>query len=92
MRKYKAAVTSFDQLLKSYPDTKMKEDALFYMIQAYYFYASKSVRSKREERYAEAMETYNTFITLYPDSKHNRDIKYMTERARKQLNNIEERN
>ncbi len=92
MRKYKAAVTSFENLLTAYPDTEMKEDAMFYMIQAYYFYASKSVRSKRVERYAEAMETYDTFVALYPDSKHNKDIKYMTDRARKQLANIEERN
>ncbi len=92
MRKYKAAVSSFENLLSEYPDTEMREDAMFYMIQAYYYYASKSVRSKRAERYAEAMDTYNTFIKLYPESKHNRDVEYMTQRARKQLANLEERN
>jgi len=36
MRKYKAAVSSFENLLEDYPDTDVKEDALFYMIRPIY--------------------------------------------------------
>jgi len=87
MTHYEAAVTSFENLLNDYPDTKFKEDALFYTIKAYYYYASKSVRSKRKERYQEAADVYNTFVTLYPESDHNRDVEYMYKRAMKVIEN-----
>lgn len=85
MNKYKAAVSSFENLLTEYPNSMYKEDAMFYTIQAYFYYASRSVRSKRQERYEEAMETYNDFITLYPNSEHNKHVEYMVRRARKDL-------
>ena len=85
MKKYKAAVTSFDNLLREYPNTKFREDAMFYSIKAYYFYASRSVRKKREKRYEEANDVYNKFTTRYPDSKYNRDIEYMLKHAEKDL-------
>ena len=88
MDKYKAAVTSFENLLNNYPDTKFKEDAMFYSIKAYYYYAVKSVKSKRKERYEEASDIYNSFITLYPDSKYNRDIEYMINRVTKDLKKL----
>lgn len=87
MNKYKAAVSSFENLLNDYPDTQYREDALFYTIKSYYYYASKSIKSKRKERYHEAIETYNDFIALYPNSEHMRDVKYMKKRADKELDN-----
>ena len=86
MRRYKAAVTSFESLLKEYPDTQFKEEALFRTIEAYYFYASKSVRSKRKERYLEAVDVYNEFTSLYPDSKYKKDLDYMVKQAQKEMN------
>ena len=86
MRRYKAAVTSFESLLKEYPDTQFKEEALFRTIEAYYFYASKSVRSKRKERYLEAVDVYNEFTSLYPDSKYKKDLDYMVKQAQKEIN------
>lgn len=85
MRKYKAAVSSFDNLLTDYPDTDFREDAMFYTIKAYYYYASRSVKSKRVERYEEAVGIYNDFIVQYPKSDHNKDLEYMVERARKDM-------
>ncbi len=88
MDKYKAAVTSFENLLKNYPDTPFREDAMFYTIKAYYFYASKSIKKKRRERYMEAVDTYNEFVKLYPDSKFNRDVEYMVNRVNKDLKKL----
>lgn len=88
MDKYKAAVHSFENLLKDYPDTPFREDAMFYTIKAYYYYASKSVKKKRKERYMEAVDTYNEFVKLYPDSKHNRDVEYMVNRVNKDLKKL----
>jgi outer membrane protein assembly factor BamD len=88
MDRYEAAVSSFETLLEDYPDTKFREDALFYTIKSYYYYASESVRSKRVERYQEAAETYNQFVIQYPESKYNREVKYMYDKAIKEINKI----
>ncbi|MCB0804465.1 MAG: outer membrane protein assembly factor BamD [Bacteroidales bacterium] len=87
MEKYQAAVTSFDILLKDYPDTKFREDAMFYTIKSYFNYANQSVRSKRKERYLEATDVYTKFIAQYPDSKYNKQVNYMYEKAMKEINN-----
>ncbi len=87
MDQYEAAVTSFNNLLIDYPDTEFKEDALFYTIQSYYYYASKSVKSKRKKRYQEAADVYQKFITLYPESKYMKEVAYMYEKAMKEINN-----
>jgi len=92
MDKYEAAVSSFETLLEDYPDTKYREDALFYTIKSYYFYASKSVRSKRVERYQEATDTYNLFIAQYPESKFNKEVNIMYEKANKEINKITKKN
>ncbi|MCF8378311.1 MAG: outer membrane protein assembly factor BamD [Bacteroidales bacterium] len=86
MERYLAAVKSFENLLTSYPDTKFREDAMFYTIKSYYYYAAKSVKSKRKERYQEAADIYNNFIALYPESKYNKEVKFMYDRAMKEIN------
>jgi len=88
MEKYNSSIAAFDNLLKQYPDTKFKEDVMFYSIKAYYFYASKSVKSKRKERYQEAVDIYKEFTRLYPESEHNKDIEYMVGRVNKDLEKL----
>jgi outer membrane protein assembly factor BamD len=88
MEKYNSSIAAFENLLKDYPDTKFKEDAMFYSIKAYYFYASKSVKGKRKERYQEAVDIYKEFTHLYPESKHNKDIEYMVGRVNKDLKKL----
>lgn len=88
MDKYEAAVVSFENLLLDYPDTKYREEAMFYSIKSYYYYASKSVRSKKVERYQEASDIYNQFIVMYPDSEFNKQVQYMFDKATKDINRI----
>jgi outer membrane protein assembly factor BamD len=88
MEKYNSSIAAFDNLMKKYPDTKFKEDAMFYSIKAQYHYASKSVKGKRKERYEEAVDIYKEFTRLYPDSKYNRDIEYMVSKVNKDLKKL----
>ncbi len=92
MDRYESAVHSFETLLEDYPDTKFREDALFYTIKSYYYYASKSVRSKRVERYQEAADTYNEFVAQYPESKYNKEVKYMYDKAIKEIEKLTNEN
>lgn len=89
MDKYEAAVTSFDILLQDYPDTQYKEEALYYSIKSYYYYATGSVRSKKIERFREAADLYKKFVDLYPDSHYMKEVKYMADKAMKEIESFD---
>jgi outer membrane protein assembly factor BamD len=88
MEKYNSSIAAFKNILKKYPDTKFKEEILFYSIKAYYFYAHKSVKSKRLERYQEAKDVYQEFIRLYPDTKYKKDVEYMVSKVNRDLRKL----
>jgi outer membrane protein assembly factor BamD len=81
MDRFLAAVTSFDILLKDYPDSEYREEVMFYQIKAYFNFANQSVRDKRNERYEEAIERYEKFIARFPESRFTREAQSMNERA-----------
>lgn len=68
MQDFQAAITSFENLMENYPDTEFKEEVLFSITEAYFSYAEKSVRSKKEERYEKTVEAYNNLKYMYPES------------------------
>ena len=37
----------------------------------------------------EAVDTYNEFVKLYPESKYNRDVEYMVTRVNKDLKKLQ---
>jgi outer membrane protein assembly factor BamD len=74
MEDYQAAIVSFENLLKEYPDTEFKEDVLFNIISAYYNYAQNSIIEKQDERFESAVKSYYDFISLFPESKYRREV------------------
>ncbi len=85
MSDYQAAVTTYNNLLKEYPDTEYREEAMLGLIEANYLYASKSVASKQQERYQAAVEAYDRYRANYPDSKNADEAEAMYLKARKAL-------
>ena len=85
MENYNAAITSFENLLKHYPNTKHREEILNEMTKAYFDYAENSVPSKQRERYEACIEHYNTLTYLYPDSPHLSTLEAVANKARKKL-------
>jgi outer membrane protein assembly factor BamD len=80
---YLAAVITFNNVLRDYPDTKYAEEMEFLTIRAQYLYAKNSIEYKQEERYMQAINDYLQFKDKYPKSK------YLAEAA--QLNNNSQR-
>ncbi len=85
MRDYMAAITSFENLLKNYPDTERREEVLQYMALAYYEFAENSIPEKKRERYESAVEAYNNLLYLYPESEYLSDLKIIDSKARQRL-------
>ena len=88
MENYTAAITSFENMLKDYPNTPHREEILSDMTRTYYDYAENSVASKQRERYEACVEHYSTLSYLYPDSKYGKDLEGIVNKAKKKLENI----
>jgi outer membrane protein assembly factor BamD len=67
---YPAAVISFKNLLREFPDTRFREDAYFYIFKSQYLYATKSVENKKKERFNASADAYNALLSTYPATKY----------------------
>ena len=88
MENYSAAITSFENLLKKYPNTSHREEILYDMAKTYYDYAENSIAEKQRERYESCIEQCNALAYLYPGSKYLNNAQSIAARARKKLENI----
>jgi len=77
MRLYEAAIYSYNNILKEYPDTEYKEEILFSILKSNFYYAENSILSKQAERYQSALDAYNELIFQYPETKYLKDAKNM---------------
>lgn len=85
MEDYQAAIVSFENMLKDYPDTDFKEEILYKIIKSYYNYATKSITEKKKERYELAVKAYFDFVSLYPESKYFKEVQAMKDKVTKEL-------
>jgi outer membrane protein assembly factor BamD len=79
---YKAAITSFENLLHDYPDTKYREESMYLLIKAKYYLALNSIDAKKDQRINEAQAQYNQFAQQYPESEFSNDAKSFDERIK----------
>lgn len=80
---YKAAISAFTQVLHDYPDTKYREEADFYIVQAKYYLAENSIEAKKEERVADAIKEADNFMLIYKVSEFTDEVKTIKEKALK---------
>jgi len=85
MRRYQAAITSFENLLDDYPDTDYKEEVFYLTVKAYFEYAENSIYSKRKERYEKTVESYNSLKYLFPESKYLKELGDINEKAKQNI-------
>ena len=80
-----AAIVTFNNLLKEYPDTRFREDALYMLMKAYNQYAEKSISSKLSERYAQVYETCDKILQDFSKSKYTKEVTATQEDASKYI-------
>ncbi len=86
---YRAAVKSFENTLKKFPDTRYREELFFLRFKAHYKLADKSVRSKKKERLEEAIASYRKFVEAFPKSEHKDEALRMKEKSKEALKELE---
>lgn len=87
MDKFKAAVTSFRNLLEDYPDTRYREESLYYIVKANYQFSQKSVQAKKDERFQETIKSCKDFVSAYPESRYLKDVNNMYETSVEETQN-----
>jgi outer membrane protein assembly factor BamD len=88
MSLYEAAIQSFENLLRDFPDTHRAESVRFKIIEAAYRFAGQSIYEKRKERYELAMEKYMNFNRKYPRSQYKAEAKMIYEDCQEQIKNL----
>ena len=86
-RRYKAAITSLENVLDNYPETQNQEEILYFIMKSYYYYAENSVDEKQDERYQRAVEVYDDIMYLFPETRYQRELNAMKENAMDALAN-----
>jgi outer membrane protein assembly factor BamD len=75
MKLYEAAIYSYKNILKDYPDSEFKEEILFSILKSYYNFASYSISLKQAERYQSALDSYNELVFQFPDTRFLKEAK-----------------
>ncbi len=85
LKQYQSANSSFQNLLKDYPETKDAERIRFMITKASYLLAQNSVYEKREERYRVALTNSTEFVERYPSSRYSDEVNTIQNKSNNQL-------
>jgi len=85
MNDYSASITSFNNILKDYPETPHKEELLFLIFKSNYKYANQSIEEKKKERHLKAIAAYNEFVQQFPASQYLSEAKDLKEKSQKEI-------
>lgn len=67
---YKAAATTYENLLRDFPDIEENEKISFMIVKANYMFAENSVPQRKAERFRHVIDSYSDFIYKFPSSKY----------------------
>ncbi len=82
---YEASIKSFDNFIFDFPGSSLREDALFYKLDASFKLAIKSVEYKKENRLKAAKLNAETFKKAFANSKYIEDVNNMAKNIDEQL-------
>ncbi len=68
LKLYSAAVISFENFKKDFPDSFLNEEIFYLKLETQYNYARNSTQRRQEERYQKVVDDYYEFLEEYPQS------------------------
>ena len=86
--RYNAAAIYFDQVISQYPESKWAETSLVEQIEAYILYADNSVAERQVERYQKALDSYATYLQLFPRGSQRSRAEELYDIAQEALNRL----
>ncbi|TXB62540.1 outer membrane protein assembly factor BamD [Phaeodactylibacter luteus] len=85
LREYQAAIQTFENVLKDFPDTQNAEEIEYMAIRSAYLLANNSFVEKQKERFEDAVERAEEFLSRYTDSRFGDEVAKMYEDSKEQL-------
>ena len=83
---YRAAVISLTNSIKEFPDSKYREELMYYLLKAKYLLGENSIDEKKRERLNNALDEYFTFTDEFPDSKYRKEADRYFANTKKLMN------
>ena len=84
---FEASIKSFDNFIFEFPGSVLREEALFYKLDASYKLALNSVERKKELRLKSAKASADLFKKSYTSSKYMEDVNDMASKVEEELKN-----
>lgn len=92
LRGYEAAMITFDNFSKDFPDSDYNEEIKYLKIKTQYEYARNSTTRRQEERYKNVIDHYYDFIDDFPRSRYLRDAEDIFGRSVDRLSKVKTEN
>lgn len=86
--RFNSAAIYYGLVIENYPETSWAERALVKQIEAYTVYAENSIEARQEERFRQALDSYNTFLQLFPQSEYRSRAEDLYDRANSGLQEV----
>lgn len=83
---YRAAVISLTNSIKEFPDSKYREELMYYLLKAKYLLGENSIEEKKRERLNSALDEYFTFTDEFPESKYRKEADRFFASTKKLMN------
>jgi outer membrane protein assembly factor BamD len=84
--RFEAAAVYFDIVIDNYPETSWAELALVDQMESYILYAENSIAARQAERFEMALESYETYLQLFPRGENRSRVENLYDRAQRGLN------
>jgi outer membrane protein assembly factor BamD len=83
---FRAAVISLSNSIKEYPDSKYREELMYYLLKAKYLLGENSIDEKKRDRLNSALDEYFTFTDEFPQSKYRKEADRFFANTKKLMN------
>ena len=88
LRSYKAAVISFDNFKKNFPDSHYLEELAYLKVVAQYRFAIQSFKSLQTDRYNLVVEYHKELVDNFPESKYLKETEKLYADSLDKLNQL----
>lgn len=92
LRYWRSAAVALNNFLQEHASSPYAEEAAYLRLDAQYRFAQESVPDKQEERYDQAVDYFQSFVDMYPESKYRREAERAYDAVQAALATIRESN
>ena len=89
LRRYQSAITTFENVLKEYPETQRAEEIRYLIAKAQYDFAEDSFRLRARDRYEKAVNYAETFLRRYGRGAYGEAVRNYLDKSKAALKDLQ---